>query len=547
MEKYGRLGFSNYRCSASGKVLNISTNKILKGCSDKNGITDYSFVNDEGKTKKIRKHILVSKLFTDPLTDPKNLYTWVPLLLPELEIPGLERYKICDDGKFLSTKGEIMKTFVKSNAVTIGFKINNKPYNFRVCILVAMMYIPNPDNLKYIKFKDGNFMNVNKDNLIWANNKAKTEDSPDEIWETLIEFPKYQINPKGIRNAVTHEMLTPQLSNDGYLSLSLYINNIDTKAIYIHRLMAIQYIPNPDPINLIQVNHKNGIKTDFSIENLEWVTRKENVQHSVDTGLRSKAIGNSRAIELLNDDHEVIKIFATSDEAGKHVGYSGVHVRNCMKPDKLQNGIAVINGSILKYKIEPDLEGEIWKNVNTLYENINNKYNVSNYGRVKNERNKILKPKFSLKGYATVKLSKYDKDVDNYSNDLCKNLFVHSLVAYTFLEFEGNRDDYQINHKDKNPSNNHVENLEILLIKDHVIKDQGKPVLCISKNNQYNIFPSQSTSNFLPDMKVQSIYLSIKNGTEYKNHYWYHHDSEEAQNILEIFRSQGISPSLPPK
>jgi hypothetical protein len=541
------LGFSNYRCSTSGKVFNVSTNKILGGCSDKNGITDYSFTNDEGERKKMRKHILISKLFTDPLTDPKNFYTWVPLLLPELAISGLERYKICDEGKILSTKGEIMKTSVEGNAISIKFKINNNNYSFRVHMLVAMMFIPNPDNLKYVRFKDGNFINIHKDNLLWADNKAKTDDPPDEIWEPLKEFPKYQINPKGVRNSITHEMLNPSLSTDGYLILVLYLNNIKTRSVHVHVLMATQYIPNPDPINLIEVNHKNGIKTDFRIQNLEWVTHKENVQHAVDTGLRSKVIGNGRHIELLNDNHEVIKTFLTSDEAATYVGFSASYVKNYMKSNKVQDGIAIMNNYILRYKVEADLEGEIWKNVNTLYKNINNKYKVSNYGRIKNNKNKILTPALDQKGYGQIKLSNYNKDVHKSSDGLYYNLYIHVLVAYAFLEFNGNRDEYQVNHKDKNPRNNNIDNLEILLTKDHCIKDKGKPVLCVTEDNRYYLFPSQSDSAFLPEMEVQSIHRSIKNGSKYKTHYWYNLASQEAQSIIEQFKLNGINSSIPPK
>ncbi len=81
--------------------------------------------------------------------------------------------------------------------------------------------------------------------------------------------------------------------------------------IAVHRLIAENYIPNPS--NLKCVNHKNGIKTDNRIENLEWCTHGQNNQHAYDTGLKPKLYGKnnkfSEAVVQLSKDGVFIAKF----------------------------------------------------------------------------------------------------------------------------------------------------------------------------------------------------------------------------------------------
>lgn len=78
------------------------------------------------------------------------------------------------------------------------------------------------------------------------------------------------------------KILLPLVNHKGYLAVELSKDG-KGKRIFIHRLVAVAFIPNPE--NKPQVNHEDGDKTNNFVENLFWSTNKENMQHSVRTGL----------------------------------------------------------------------------------------------------------------------------------------------------------------------------------------------------------------------------------------------------------------------
>ena len=71
---------------------------------------------------------------------------------------------------------------------------------------------------------------------------------------------------------------TPVFGSGGYCQVELYQNNIE-RMFQVHRLVATAFIPNPE--NLPTVNHKNGIRTDNRLENLEWCSYRDNNLHAI--------------------------------------------------------------------------------------------------------------------------------------------------------------------------------------------------------------------------------------------------------------------------
>ena len=121
------------------------------------------------------------------------------------------------------------------------------------------------------------------------------------IWEPIENLSGYYINGVGIIKGIKGEFLKTNKHKGGYMKVIL-----NGKNYLVHRLVAKAFIPNPD--NKPQVNHKNGIKTDNRISNLEWVTQSENIKHAFNNGLYGDMINNFKELQAVGNKAMVIKM-----------------------------------------------------------------------------------------------------------------------------------------------------------------------------------------------------------------------------------------------
>jgi hypothetical protein len=163
-------------------------------------------------------------------------------------------------------------------------------------------------------------------------------------------LPRICLSKKGWSRAIKGRTLKPILSGVGYYVVALRNSR---SIISIHRLVALTFIPNPE--NKKTVNHKNGIKTDNRVDNLEWATFREQELHSIHVlGKKSKRhfLGktgadchNSKPVALIEHGKVVrVRAFVSATDAAKVLGLNNSRISSVCRGDRNHTG-----GKAFKY------------------------------------------------------------------------------------------------------------------------------------------------------------------------------------------------------
>jgi hypothetical protein len=441
-------------------------------------------------------------------------------------IPDFSLYFVSENGHIYSVQRQkLMIPTIKGLRKIHELKCDSKPQRqtkVRLQYILASAFISNPENFKYVIFIDKNAENMHYSNLKWVSNPDNLPD--DTKWYDLLEFPNtYEISIYGVRlKAKTNKggkLLKVTMGK--YPVISMVVGGNRYKRM-IHILMAKQFIKNPE--NLPFVNHKDGNKTNWHPEILEWCTSSENMKHAKQTGLLKFGHNGNEVLEL-NSEGDTITIFTSVAKLAKELNMP----RSTLSYNLKERDHCLINERIFCLRKYPIIEGEIWQSVNTTDQEYNSRYEVSDMGRIRKTSSKrFLHPSPDPFGYGYVALSK----TTNKQRHL-KTFQISRLVAFTFLVFTDRRHD--VNHKDKNPSNNKLSNLEIVDAQEHNIRDHGKSVIGLMDDGfDVVIYRSISCAAKASNVSTMGIIESLKKSTKCKQRYWFYLDSDAAKNYLEL-------------
>ena len=141
-----------------------------------------------------------------------------------------------------------------------------------------------------------------------------------EHWKAIAGYEGiYEVSDLGRVKSLKYckeKILKPQKDKYGYLQVCLCKDG-HTKQLLVHRLVADEFVPNPN--NLETVNHKDEVKTNNTVSNLEWMSREDNVAYSAN---KSVQMFDKFTLELL-------ATFPSITEAERVTGINHGNISKC--------------------------------------------------------------------------------------------------------------------------------------------------------------------------------------------------------------------------
>lgn len=173
-----------------------------------------------------------------------------------------------------------------------------------------------------------------------------------EVWKDIKESPGYQVSNLGNVRKVKNGKC--QLLSKSVTTIGNYpAVNINRKTTNVHRLVATEFIPNPD--NKPCVNHIDADRTNNVLTNLEWATYSENIKHGIGLGnvvspfnkFKGKTHKKSIPVRQLDESKKLIKEYNCIEDVARETGCDPIKIGRVLK------GLRKRTGGFYWEKIKP--------------------------------------------------------------------------------------------------------------------------------------------------------------------------------------------------
>ena len=220
------------------------------------------------------------------------------------------------NGKMLSVCDGMVRLPFLNNEFSVPFEV-------LVAISTKGFKIPlaSWDKLKVLYVEPSEEMDIN--NMVLAPVEPIAAQGLEGFFE-IPGFSSYVISRSGeLYSRNVGRLLRPYVDAMGY---SMFGLNPDLGARTIlgtHRLLALAFLPYPEGVDKMDVNHKDGVKSNNDLKNLEWVTRKGNCDHAYSSGLR---IDNVPVLVRNAFSKEVLEFYSYA-ECSRHLNLNFESIR----------------------------------------------------------------------------------------------------------------------------------------------------------------------------------------------------------------------------
>ena len=312
-------------------------------------------------------------------------------------------------------------------------------------------------------------------------------------------FPKYSVTKDGkVYSHCRKRYMTLKLKMDGYLVVNLRKDNKPYQK-RIHRLVAETYLPKPNNYKI--VNHIDGDKQNNKLENLEWCTNADNINHALKTSLLKR--NYKKVVQIDPKTNNIIKIHKSVREASEYAGVCMTTMARACKSGKVYSGFKWKYFDSSNYC---NVDISDWKEIPNYPD-----YLISIDGQIYTRKRKNVMKYTKCGKYYRVGL--YNKD------NIRHKVLVHRMVSMSYIP---NPNNYKIvNHKNKDGFDNRVDNLEWTTHTQNIMHACSKIVVQYdSDGNEINRYPSLKYAAEGVSGSISPISVACRKDKIYKGCKW---------------------------